>query len=153
MSTTAGQAFAEIRARLDAGGSGISIPLYYQGDDPPILPDTPAAFAFVVFNVDGSRGGPDGFGGGRGRNLYRNRATLEAYVFSPLGEGMESVLGHAETVAARMRSFRSAGISCFSSDVIPIGPGSGISVPGLSGEVSNYQCAVAETELHFDQIG
>lgn len=151
--TTASEAFAEIRKRLDAEDSGIEIDIYYQGDDAPILPDTPAAFAFVVFSVDGSRGGPDAFGGGRGRNLYRNRATVEAYVFSPIGEGMEIVLGHAEAVAARLRSYRNNVISCFASDVIPVGPGSVISVPGLNSEVSNYMAAIAATELHFDQIG
>jgi hypothetical protein len=151
--TTASGVFAEIRARLDDAGSGISIPRYYQGDDALILPDTPAPFVFVVFNNEGSGGRPAAYGGGRGANLYRNRATLEAYVFSPVGEGMETVTGYAETVAARMRSYRSATISCFSADVIPVGPGSSISVPGLSSEVSNYQCAVAEIVLSFDQIG
>lgn len=153
MSTTAGQAIAEIRARLDAGDSGIAIPRFYQGDDPPILPDTPSPFVFVVFSVEGSGGQPAAYGGGRGRNLYRNRGTIEAYTFSPIGEGLETVCSYAETVAARMRSYRSAGLSCFSADVIPIGPGSSISVPGLTSEVSNYQCAVAEIELSFDQIG
>jgi len=151
--TTASEAFAEIRERLDAEDSGIEIDIYYQGDDAPILPDTPAAFAFVFFNVDGSRGGPAAYGGGRGRNLYRNRASVEAYVFSPIGEGMEIVLGHAEAVAARLRSYRSDVISCFSADVIPVGHGSALSVPGLNSEVNNYQAAIAAVDLHFDQIG
>lgn len=153
MGVTASDAFSEIRARLDDAGSGISIPLHYQGDEAPILPDQPAAFAFIVFNVDGSRGGPAAFGGGRGANLYRNSANIEAYVFSPYAEGLETVLDHAETIAARMRSYRSSVISCFSADVIPIGPGSALSVPGLSSEVNNYQAAVAAIELTFDQIG
>jgi hypothetical protein len=151
--TTASDVFAEIRARLDAVDSGISFPRYYQGDDAPLLPDTPAAFAFVVFNNEGSGGRPAAYGGGRGANLYRNRALIEAYVFSPIGEGVEIVTGYAEAVASRMRSYRSATMSCFAADVIPIGPGSSISVPGLSSEVSNYQCAVAEIALSFDQIG
>lgn len=153
MSTTASQAFADIRARLGAIDAGISIPLYFQGDDAPILPDTPAAFVFIVLNIEGSGGRPAGYGGGTGRNLYRNRGTIEAYVFSPIGEGFETVCGHAETIAERLRSYRSESLSCFSADVIPIGPGSSISVPGLSSEVSNYQCAVAEIVMHFDQIG
>lgn len=153
MSITSSQAFAVIRARLDAVGSGISIPRYYMGDDPPILPDTPAAFVFVVFNNEGSGTGPAAFGSGRGGNLYRNRAHVEAFVFAPSGQGLETVLDLAETVAARLRSFRDTSISCFAADVIPVGPGSNISVPGLTSEVSNYQCAVAEIDLHFDQIG
>jgi hypothetical protein len=153
MSTTASQAFAEIRARLDVVDFGVSIPRYYHGDDSPILPDTPAPFVFVVFNIEGSGGRPAGYGGGRGRNLYRNRGTIEAYAFSPVGEGLEVVCDYAETVAARFRSYRSASISCFSADVIPVGPGSNLSVPGLSSDVANYQCAIAEIELSFDQIG
>lgn len=154
MSTTASAAFAVIRARLDAMDSGISIPRYYIGDEPPILADTPSPFVFVVFTNDGSGQGPAAYGGGSGQNLYRNRASVEAYVFSPMvGDGLETVLNYAETVASRMRSFRDDSISCFSADVIPIGPGSNISVPGLSSEVSNYQCAVAECMLSFDQIG
>ena len=127
--------------------------MYWRGDAAPILPDTPAPFAYNVFNVEGSGGSPVGFGGGRGRNLYRNRALLEAYVFSPIGEGETIVLAHAETLAASLRSFRNSSVSCFSADVIPVGPGSKVAPPGFVSEVSNYQCAIAEIELHFDQIG
>lgn len=151
--TTTAQAFAAVRARLDDPGSGIAIPLHWQGDDPPILPDEPTAFAFIVFNNEGSKPGPSEFGGGRGNNRYRNRARVEAYVFTPHGEGLAGALEHAETIAARLRSYRDADISCFSSDVIPVGEGSGLAPPGLASEVNNYQCAVAETEFHFDQIG
>ena len=151
--TTAAQAFVAVKARLTGAGSGISIPLRWQGEDQPPLPDKPAAFAYVVFNVFGSGRGPEGIGGGRGNNLYRNQAVVEAFVFTPMGLGLEQALVVAETVAARLRSFRDADISCFSADVIPVGEGSSITPPGLSSEVNNYQCAVAEIGLHFDQIG
>ena len=49
---------AEIRARFDAADSGITIPRFYLGDDAPILPDKPAPFVFVVFNIEGSGGRP-----------------------------------------------------------------------------------------------
>ena len=149
MSVTTDQAIARVRTRLNGGSYAFS--LYYNGDDAPILPDTPTTFAFVVFNNEGSV--IAAFGGGRGSNLYRNRARVEVFVFSPMGYGAEAVTAHAETVAARLRSFRDDSISCFSADVIPFGPGSGLSVPGLSSDVSNYQCAMVDCVLTFDQIG
>lgn len=149
--TTITQAFSAVRARLEAGA--FSFPLRWQGEDNGPLPDTPATFAFVVFNNDGSGRGPAAFGGGRGANLYRNQATVEAYVFVPNGEGLSVASDAAELIAAQLRSHAGSGISCFSADVIPVGEGSSITPPGLNSEVSNYQCAVAEIALHFDQIG
>ncbi|MCK1568989.1 hypothetical protein IVB08_34590 [Bradyrhizobium sp. 173] len=152
MSTTEAQARAAVRAQLP--GSAFAFPIYWQGDDAPTLLDTPAAFAFVVFNNEGSGGRPAAFGGGRGRNLFRNRALVEAYVFSPIGAetGADAASGRAELIAARLRGFRDNDISVFSADVIFIGPGSSISVPGVTAP-NNYQCAVAEISLTFDQIG
>ena len=143
------QAFAAVRARLDA--AGLSYPLYYHGDNPPSLPDQPAPFAFVVFNNEGST--LAAYGGGRGGNIYRNRGRVEAYVFSPSGYGAEAASQLAEPMAAQLRSYRDDVISCFESDVVFIGPGSSLSVPGLSSEVNNYAAAIVECSLIFDQIG
>lgn len=151
MGITASQALAAVRARLEAGA--FSFALRWQGEDAGPLPDTPTTFAFVVFNNDGSGRGPVAFGGGRGANLYRNQATVEAYVFVPNGQGLSAATDAAELVAAQLRSFRDASISCFAADVIPVGEGAQIKPPGLNSEVSNYQCAVAEIALFFDQIG
>jgi hypothetical protein len=79
MTVTADQALAAVRSRLESGS--LSITMYWHGDDAPVLPDTPAAFAYLVFNNEGSI--LAGFGGGRGNNLYRNRARVEAYTFAP----------------------------------------------------------------------
>jgi hypothetical protein len=141
-----------VRSRLGAVGSGITIPLYFKGDQNP-LPDTPSPFAFVMLNNDGSGGGPTAFGGGNGRNLYRNFALVEAFVFSPLGEGEAVVLGYAETIAAWLRSYRTGDIFIRAADVIPIGEGSKVSVPGLANPVNNYACALVEGSMTFDQIG
>lgn len=153
MSVTAPEALAALRSRLESGS--VSVPMYWFGDDAPVLSDDPTAFIYLVFNNEGSGGRPVAFGGGLGANLYRNRATLEAYAFAPPtgADGMGPVMTIAETVAARLRSFRDASISCFSADVIPVGPGSNISPPGMQSEVSNYLCAVAAIDLQFDQIG
>lgn len=152
MSTTEAQARAAVRAQLP--DSAFAFPLYWQGDDAPTLPDVPAAFAFIVFNNEGSGGHPVAFGGGRGRNLFRNRALVEAFVFSPIGSetGADAASGRAEQIASRLRGFRDDSISVFGADVIFVGPGSSISVPGVTAP-NNYQCAVAEIVLTFDQIG
>jgi hypothetical protein len=149
MAVTTDQAFAAVRARLNSGSYAFN--LYYSGDDPPILPDAPTAFAFVVFNNEGST--LAAFGGGRGNNIYRNRGRVEAFVFSPAFYGVELVAQQAETIAAQLRSYRDDVISCFQADVIPVGHGSMLSVPGLSNEVSNYQCAIVEVSLTYDLIG
>lgn len=151
MSVTASEAFAAMKARLD--GAGFSFPLRYQGEDSGPLPNAPTTFCFVVFSNDGSGRGPVAFGGGNGRNLYRNQGVAEGFVFVPDGEGLTAAMDAAELVAARLRSFRDASISCFSADVIPVGEGSKISPPGLNSAVNNYQCAIAEVAFHFDQIG
>jgi hypothetical protein len=143
------QAFAAVRARLNS--AGFSFPLYYHGDDPLILPDTPATFAFVVFNNEGST--LAAYGGGRGNNTYRNTARVVSYVFSPFGYGVETASQLAEPVAARLRSYRDSTISCFNSDIVFNGPGSSLSVPGLSSEVNNYAAAIVECSLIFDQTG
>lgn len=152
MSTTEAEARAAVRALLP--GSAFAFPVYWQGDEAPTLPDTPAPFAFIVFNNEGSGGRPTAFGGGRGHNLYRNRALVEAYVFSPIGSevGADAASARAEQIASRLRSYGDDTISVMAADVIFIGPGSSISIPGLTA-VNNYQCAVAEITLTFDQIG
>jgi hypothetical protein len=154
MSVTASGALAVIRSQLEASPA-LSITMYWQGDDPPILPDTPAAFAYIVFNNDGSPRGPTSFGGGVGRNLYRSNARLEAYVFMPStgALGMEPVMDKAELIAARLRSYRSGDVSCYAANVDPVGPGSSISPPGFNSVVSNYYCAVAVIDIQFDTIG
>lgn len=154
MSTTASQAFAAIRARLEAADSGITIPLRWQGENGDALPSPPSPFAFVDFNNDGSGGRPVAFGGGAGQNIYRNRAHVEVYVFTPSNDTLVAALDWAEAIASRLRSFRSDSISCFSADLIPIGQGSSVSLPGMSsGVAGDYQCVAVEVELFFDQVG
>lgn len=155
MTTTAG-AYRAVKARLTTGVTGISIPLRFDGEEYGPLSDTPSAFAYIVFDNEGSGGGPAAIGGGRGHNLYRSGVSLMALVFWPQGQGLEVGLDIAETIAARMRSFRSADISCFSADVRPsIEDGSRMAPPGLSrsNAVNNYQCAIVDVFLTFDQVG
>lgn len=150
--TTFSGARAAIRARLEGSGSGISIPLKFQNEAVE-LPNKPATFAFIEIENFGATRSPAAYGGGRGSNLYRNEGIVTAYVFAPNDEGAEIAEAAAETIAARLRSFRDADISCFSSVVKPIGSGTSIAPPGLNSEVGNYWCAIAECAFQFDQIG
>lgn len=140
---------AEAPTIADAHGN--ALPFRYQDDGAGDLPDAPRAFAYIEHENFGSGRGPAAFGGGRGANLYRNEGLITLYAFAPKGEG--TFLALAETIAARLRSFRSDTMSCFSADVHPIGDGSSLRPPGLRSEVSNYSCAIVEVAIHFDQIG
>lgn len=151
--TTAVEAYDAIRDRIDASDSGIALPLRWQGEDGGLLPDTPAAFGYGVFENFGSKPGPTAFGGGLNNNLYRNGGYLNVYVFVPNGQGIRKAMQEAETVAARLRSYRATHILVRAADVIPLGDGASIAPPGLQSEVNNYQCALVEAEFGFDQIG
>ena len=125
------QAYDALRTRLDAVDSGIDIPLRWHGDDNGPLPDVPEDFGYVVFDNMGSRPGPAAFGGGNGRNLYRNLASLTVFVFVPNRAGVRRAIVEAETIATRLRSFRDNDIFCRSADVTPVGDGASIAPPGL----------------------
>ena len=155
MTTTTG-AFNALRAKLletpaiqDAQGN--VLPFRFQAEDGGPLPDIPAAFAYVEFQNQGAGRGPVSFGGGRGANLYRNEGLLMVYAFVPADIGLAVATDLAEAIAGRLRSFRDADVSCFAASVHPIGDG--LTPSGLSSEVNNYTCAIAEIVFHFDQIG
>ena len=151
---SATQAYDAVRARLDAVDSGITIPLRWHGEDNGPLPDVPADFAYVVFDNLGSRPGPIAFGGGIGRNVYRNLAGVTVFVFVPNRAGVRRAMVEAETIAARLRSFRDDDIFCRSADITPAGDGASIAPPGLQrNELNNYLCAVVEVDLTFDTVG
>lgn len=147
--TTVSQARAAVRSRIEANIT--SVPLRWQNEDGGPLPDEPAPFVYAEFNTE--RGSIAGFGGGRGNNLYRNPARIEAYVFVPKGEGLDRAESIAEQIATLFRSYRDQHISCFDASVYPGGDGAELTPPGLSSEVGNYFWAACEVSLHFDQIG
>lgn len=152
--TTASQAYAALRARLESSPS--LPPLRFQNEDADsagnvALPDTPAPFLYTTF--DPMRGEVAAFGGGRGKNLYRNPATLLIFVFVPRGWGLAPALDYGEAAAALFRSYRDANVSCFAASVLASGPGSDLSPQGLPSEVVQYWYVMVEVELHFDLIG
>jgi hypothetical protein len=142
-------ALAIIRARAEAQIT--TLPLYWQDEDNFDLPDEPAPFVFFELIV--RRGRIAGYGSGRGANLYRTPAELNAYVFVPRGIGLPAAAVLAETVAMAFRSFRSGGLSCFDATPHPVGEGEALVPPGLSPAAGNYACVVVSISLHFDQTG
>lgn len=146
--TTATQAYAAIRARLESQCPGVTF--RWQNEDA-VLPDDPAPFVYVEFVAE--PGALASFGGGRGANRYRNPARVEAMAFVPRGQGLTPALDLAETVAAALRSYRDVDISCFDATVMPGGDGASLAPPGLASEAGNYWFAAAEISLHFDLIG
>lgn len=160
MSTTASQARLVCRSRIEKGGivdsASAPVPFRWQNENADSLgnaelPSDPSPFVYCEFITEPGR--LAGYGGGRGQNLYRNPARLDAYVFVPRGEGMDEAESIAEQVAALFRSYRDANISCFDATVYPGGDGSSLQPAGLSSPVGSYFYAVTEVSLYFDQIG
>lgn len=152
--TTAAEARAAVRTRLTNAGiayGGAAVPLRWPNEAGGPLPDVPAPFIYTEFNSD--RAILAGYGGGRGDNLYRNPARIEAYVFVPKGVGLDAAEAIAEQIATLFRSYRDADISCFDATVYPGGDGADLTPAGLSSEVGNYFWASVEVRLHFDQVG
>jgi hypothetical protein len=148
------QARAAVRSRMEAGGivlEGQPVALRWQNETGAPLPDAPAPFVYTEILNDGAT--LAGFGGGRGSNLYRNRAFVEAYVFVPVGWGLDAAEAIAEQIAVLFRSYRDTEISCFEATVIPGGDGSTLKPPGLASEVGQYFWCGCEIRLHFDQVG
>lgn len=127
------------------------MPLRWPNENDGPLPDDPSPFVYTEFLVEGGR--IAGYGGGRGGNLYRNQAAVEAFVFVPKGRGLDAAEAIAEQIAALFRSYRDANISCFEATVMPGGDGAMLKPPGLNSPVGNYFYASAEVRLHFDQVG
>lgn len=157
--TTALQARQAVKARVEdaanrpVDAAGVQIPISWPSENYP-LPDIPAPFVHIEFDNDGPDGrGPTAFGGGQGQNLYRNRASVTAYVFVPKGEGLDEADSIAEQVATLFRSYRDSTISCSSAHTYPGGNGADIKPPGLDSEVGNYFYAIAEASLTFDLVG
>jgi hypothetical protein len=158
--TTAAQAFGAIRARLEASpphdSAGTPVFFRWQGEDEDSLgrsdlPSVPAPFVYTEFLAEG--GAIAGFGGGRGKNLYRNRAVVVCHVFVPRGWGLAEAATIAEAVAMTFRSYRDEHVSCFDATVYPGAARSEIKPPGVESEVTNYYWASVEVSLHYDLIG
>lgn len=148
--TTANDAMTAIRARLDAqvptlvAAAGLTaLPMRWPGEEGDELTDEPSPFAFIEFMADG-RGSIAGYGDGRGANLYRNPASIEATIMTPIGWGAGIGAQYAECIAAAVRSWRSGDISVFDATTMPGGDKS---------DDGNYFITTAIASLTYDQIG
>lgn len=154
--TTAAQAYAVVRARLEANvPAGLSA-LRWQDEEADSngeveLPEVPAAFAYTEFLAE--RSAAIEIGSGRGGNRHRNPGRLDVYVFAPKGQGVAVPLALADAIATLYRPFRSGGVSCVSATSYPGGDGAELTPKGLSSEVGNYFWALCEVELYFDLTG
>ncbi len=153
--TTASDAIALIKGLIEDTPllhpeSGDRLPRYYQGDDAPVLPDTPSPFIYVMFAA--RKSGVIETGGGRGSNRHRNPGSVAGFVFVPLGWGLQYGTDYAEVLAAPLRSFRAGGVTVDRVTVYPGGPGSEIAVPGMDNEAKNYFWSGLEAEYYHDLI-
>jgi hypothetical protein len=146
--TTTSQAHAALRARIDA--ANLSFNVLYQGERF-TLPDEPTLFAYVELLVDPAQ--IVAYGAGRLSNVHRHTGRLLAYVFAPSGAGLAVATDAAELIAAQLRSFRDADVSCFGAAVRPGGDGADLTPPGMSSAVDGYYWALVEVDLFFDLIG
>ena len=152
--TTTSAAYEALRAILK--GSNSLPPLRWQNEDEDstgavALPDVPAPFLYTEMVTEPAA--LVAFGGGPGRNLYRNPGRLDVWVFIPKGWGLGYALDYAEQAAALFRSYRDADVSCFAATVHPGGDGAALKPIGLPSEASNYFWAVTEVDFYFDQRG
>jgi hypothetical protein len=159
--TTESDVRIAVRARIEGGNivdaGGDPVPLRWQNEFKDSngkvdLPDKPAAFIYTEFTA-GRANGPAGFGGGAGRNLYRNPCSVVAYVFVPRGKGLDDAEAIAEQVAVLFRSFRTGDVTFLDASVYPGGDGALLKPPGLESEVGNYFWACCEANGFFNLIG
>ena len=149
--TTASTAHALIKARIEANKPASVVSLRWQNEDGDPLPADPAPFLYTELDPDKQY--IAGYGGGIGNNLWRNPARIACFVFVPRGWTLLVATDLAETIAALFRSYQPAEFKCFGASVYTLGTGSSIRPLGVDSEADNYFCAVAEIELHYDQIG
>lgn len=158
--TTASQARSAVRSRIegaslvDSRSNPLALRWQNQTEDSlgnVTVPEWPAPFAYFEFLTEKAE--LVSFGGGAGSNRYRNNARLIAYVFVPKGEGLDQAETIAESIAARLRSYRDNDISCFDATVYPGGDGAELIPRGLASDVGKYFWASCEVSLYFDQIG
>ena len=154
--TTASQAIAALKSLIEDNpqlhpDSGEPLPMYWQGDDPVRLSDTPSPFIYTSFEA--TKSATIEIGGGRGSNRHRNPGSASLFVFVPVGWGLQYGTDYAEALAAPLRSFRAGGVTIDRVTVYPGGPGSAIAVPGMDSEAKNYFWSSVEADFYFDLIG
>lgn len=127
------------------------LPLYWDRDERPTLPEM--ASPFVFFTIDASPARFVAFGGGRHANLQRTAGELIAFIFLPRDWGLEQHATYGEHVAAAFRSHRDEHVSCSAVSPSPAVDGSSLAPPGLDSEVDKYACTIVAVPFHYDGVG
>lgn len=140
---------ASLKAR--AASNITTLPVYWDKDARPELPDDPSPFAFLM--IEAGPGRFVAFGGGLAANLQRSECDLTALVFIPRDWGLEQHATYGEHVASAFRSYRDSNVFCFAASVRPAVDGSNLKPDGLDSEVENYACTVVSVRFHYDLIG
>lgn len=127
------------------------VPVIADGNQDYIVPDIPATFLFVDAYIWDNRIAD--FGGGLGKNRYRNRGSYDVYCLIPKGYGQDLALDYAQRVRDAFSSFRVDDLLVEYVLITPGGDGSTLQLVGISSDVDNYYFAVAEVSFYFDEIG
>jgi hypothetical protein len=145
--------FAQVVTALKARAASqiTTLPIYWDKDKKPELPNEPTPFVFFLIEMDRARF--VGYGGGRGGNLQRSPGELQGYVFVPRDWGLEQHAAYGEHVAAAFRSYRDDYVSCFAVEPQPAIDGSNLKPDGLASEVENYACTIVAVPFHYDHVG
>jgi hypothetical protein len=151
--TTASAAIAALRTRLEA--ANIGKPLRWQNEDGVPLPDVPAPFVHGEFHFD--QAFLQGFGAGRGGNLWRNQGVLELFAFVPRGQGLKVSTDLAETIAAIYRGHIDNDVSCFAVSVRPGTYSTKVDASAMLGTqqnvADNYFWTCVQVQFFYDQVG
>ena len=149
--TTVTEARLALRAVMENGNIvdavNNPVPLRWQNEPEPDLPDEPAPFVYTEFLTES--GTFVEHGRGRGYNRYRSFARAVSWCFVPQDTGLDQAEMIANQIANLLRSYKDAAITCEQADVFP---GDSMKPPG-SADIGNYSSAACETILFFDLIG
>lgn len=145
--------FADVVASLKSRAAAqiTQLPVYWDKDAKPSLPDEPSPFVFAMIETDPARYAA--FGGGRGANEQHIEGELLGLVFVPRDWGIEQHASYGEHVAAAFRSHRDAHVSCGAVTPQPAIDGSGLKPDGLESEVENYSCTVVAVPFWYRHVG
>lgn len=145
--------FAQVVSSLKARAASqiTMLPVYWDKDERPTLPDVPAPFCFAAIETDPAR--YVSFGGGRGGNIKRVAGEVQGYVFLPKAYTLELHASYGTHVADAFNAFVDDHVSCGAAEPQPVVDGSSLKPDGMDSEVTNYDCVLVVAPFYYDRIG
>lgn len=134
-------AVSTIRTRLTTLWPNAGVPLRWENEGDQV-PATPAGFVYVEVLAEAST--LVSYGGGRGRNNYRDDGAILLHVLVPIGSGVQAALDYAEDGAAIFRGLAFDGIRYGAASIVNLGE---------QADQGNYWQVLARIEFHFDRVG